>query len=80
MVVANWLSPRHGGEFNLAFFTEFIIGICVISFVLTILAMIGISRKDNQAFFGLGNRQLKRSLSKTIGQSSKVTVHYKFLH
>lgn len=54
MVVANWLSPRHGGEFNLAFFTEFIIGICVISFVLTILAMIGISRKDNQAFFGLG--------------------------
>lgn len=54
MIVANWLSPRHGGEFNLAFFTEFIIGICVISFVLTILAMIGISRKDNQAFFGLG--------------------------
>lgn len=54
IIVANWLAPRHGGEFNLAFFTEFITGICIISLILTILAMIGISRKDTKEYFGLG--------------------------
>lgn len=54
IVVSNFLSPRHGGEFNLAFYGEFITGVVVISAVLTVLAMIGISRKDKEEYFGLG--------------------------
>jgi len=59
MIVANWLAPRHGGEFNAAFFGEFITGLVILSFVLTILAMIGIARKDNKEYFGLGENSVE---------------------
>ncbi len=52
--VSNILAPRHGNEFNLPFYRELIMGICIVSAILTILAMIGISRKDNKEYFGLG--------------------------
>lgn len=54
VVVSNFLSPRHGDVFNLAFFREFLTIVIVISAVYTVLAMIGISRKDNIEYFGLG--------------------------
>ncbi|XJS11663.1 MFS transporter [Aerococcaceae bacterium WGS1372] len=54
VIVSNFIVPRHGGEFNLAFYQEFILGIMVISAILTILAIIGISRKDREEYFGLG--------------------------
>lgn len=59
IVVSNFLSPRHGGEFNLAFYGEFITGVVVISAVLTVLAMIGISRKDKEEYFGLGEQTVE---------------------
>lgn len=59
MIVANWLAPRHGGEFNAAFFGEFITGLVILSFVLTILAMIGIARKVNKEYFGLGENSVE---------------------
>ncbi len=52
--VSNILVPRHGDEFNTAFFTEFLMIIMGISIGLTILAMIGIRRKDRTEYFGLG--------------------------
>lgn len=54
VVVSNFLAPRHGGEFNTAFFTEFLGGVMILSAVLTTLAVIGISRKDRIEYFGLG--------------------------
>ena len=54
VIVSNFLSPRHGGEFNLAFYSEFIWGVMILSAVLTTLAVIGIRRKDRTEFFGLG--------------------------
>jgi Na+/melibiose symporter-like transporter len=53
-LISNFLAPRHGNEFNLAFFGELITIVCVISLIITILAMIGIARKDKKEFFGLG--------------------------
>lgn len=54
VVVSNFLSPRHNDVFDLGFFREFLTIVIVISAVYTILAMIGISRKDNIKYFGLG--------------------------
>lgn len=54
VIVSNFLAPRHGGEFNQAFFTEFLLGVMIISAVLTTLAIIGIRRKDRTEYFGLG--------------------------
>lgn len=59
VIVSNFLSPRHGGEFNLAFYGEFITGIVIISAVLTVLAMIGIARKDKEEYFGLGDNTVE---------------------
>lgn len=53
-IISNFLAPRHNGEFNLPFFRELIVAVCTISFIITILAMIGIARKDKTEFFGLG--------------------------
>ncbi|MGP6139058.1 MULTISPECIES: MFS transporter [unclassified Jeotgalibaca] len=59
VIVSNFLAPRHGGEFNTAFFTEFLGGVMVISAVLTVLAIIGISRKDRTEYFGLGEETVE---------------------
>lgn len=53
-IISNVLAPRHGNEFSLPFFRELLFIVCSVSFVLTILAMIGIRRKDNIEYFGLG--------------------------
>lgn len=53
-IISNVLAPRHGNEFNLPFFRELLFIVCSVSLVLTILAMIGIRRKDNIEYFGLG--------------------------
>lgn len=59
VIVSNFLSPRHGGEFNLAFYGDFITGVVIISAILTILAMIGIARKDTEEYFGLGDQTVE---------------------
>lgn len=59
VIVSNFLVPRHGGEFNLAFYSEFITAIYIISAVLTVLAMIGIARKDREEYFGLGEETVE---------------------
>lgn len=53
-LISNVLAPRHGNEFNMPFFRELIFIACTISFIITILAMIGIARKDTTEYFGLG--------------------------
>lgn len=64
VVVSNFLSPRHGDVFNAAFFREFLTIVMVVSAVYTILAIIGISRKDNIKYFGLGEETVEtKSLS-----------------
>lgn len=59
VVVSNILIPRHGGEFNTGFFREFLTLVIIISIIATILAMIGISRKDNIKYFGLGGNTVE---------------------
>ncbi|XJS11662.1 MFS transporter [Aerococcaceae bacterium WGS1372] len=54
VVVSQFLVPRNGGSFTPEFFKEFLTIVMVGSFILTILAIIGIWRKDNKEFFGLG--------------------------
>lgn len=54
VIVSNFIAPRHGDVFNEAFFAEFLTLVMVVSAVYTILAIIGISRKDNIQYFGLG--------------------------
>ncbi|MDK6804782.1 MFS transporter [Aerococcus sp. UMB7834] len=56
-IVSNLLLPQYQNEYNGDFFTVFIPGICVVSLVLTILAMIGLSRKDQTRYFGLGHEE-----------------------
>lgn len=65
-VVSNLLLPAHGNEYNLAFFSKFIPGVCAISLTLTILAMIGISRKDNVKYFGLGSEEHQKVSLKDV--------------
>lgn len=79
IVVSNFLSPRHGGEFNLAFYGEFITGVVVISAVLTVLAMIGISHKDKEEYFGLGEQTVETKSIKDYWSVIKVIHHYKRL-
>lgn len=54
VLVSQFLVPRNGGSFTPEFFREFLTIVMVGSFILTILAIIGIWRKDNKEFFGLG--------------------------
>lgn len=53
IVVANFLTPMYGG-FTLEFYKVFISGIMIISAILCVLAIIGISEKDNSKYFGIG--------------------------
>ncbi len=57
MFVSNYLAPKHNGQFNLAFFYEMITTYMILSFILTVLAIIGIKRKDNEQYFGTGETQ-----------------------
>ncbi|MGP6138633.1 MFS transporter [Jeotgalibaca sp. A127] len=52
--VSNYLSSKYNGEFGLDFFTEFSTTFMVGSLILTVLATIGIWKKDRTEFFGLG--------------------------
>lgn len=54
--VSNYLSPKHDGEFNLEFFTEFSNTFIIGSLLLTVLATIGIWKKDRTEYYGLGDR------------------------
>ncbi len=54
MYVSNYLVPKNNNEFSLNFFYEMIVTYMILSFILTILAMIGIRRKDNEKYFGTG--------------------------
>lgn len=79
LIISNWLAPRHGGEFGMPFFRELIFGVCAVSIVLTVLAMIGISRKDNKEFFGLGEetvetKSIKDYLSVIKGNKPLITL------
>ncbi len=58
-VISNVLAPRHGNEFSLPFYRELLFLVCGISLVLTVLAMIGIARKDNTKYFGLGENTVE---------------------
>lgn len=61
IIVANFLTPMFGG-FTLEFFRVFITGIMIISAILGILAIIGISEKDNQKYFGIGENTKQTSM------------------
>lgn len=53
IVVNSYLFPRFG-EYNMPFFQFFTRWVMIISFVLTILAIIGIAPKDNVEYWGIG--------------------------
>lgn len=57
--VSNFLVPKHHNEFSMSFFAEFITIVCVLSFLLTILAMVGIAKKDCTEYFGLGKNTVE---------------------
>lgn len=64
VVVANVLLPRHGEQFTTGFFREFLTIVMIVSAIATTLAIIGISRKDNIKYFGLGEDTVEtKSLS-----------------
>lgn len=52
--ISNFLAPRHNGEFNMAFFNELVAIVIIVSIICTVFAVIGISRKDKEEYFGLG--------------------------
>lgn len=54
--ISNFLAPRHDGNFDLPFFNELIAIVIGVSAICTILAVIGISRKDRIEYFGLGEQ------------------------
>lgn len=58
--ISSVLIPKHGG-FNEAFFKEMILIAMTLSFILAILAIIGISGKDKKEYFGLGDATVKTS-------------------
>lgn len=45
--VANYLVPKYGGFTNVDLFLEYVLWVVALSFVCTVLAMIGIASKDN---------------------------------
>lgn len=55
MFVSNYLSPKYGG-FTLGFYQELVMMVVIVSFVLCILACIGIASKDQKQYFGLGEK------------------------
>lgn len=60
------LSNRLGG-YNRADFFDFMVPVAiVISFILTILAIIGISEKDNETYFGLGSHVEKVTIKEYL--------------
>lgn len=59
VVVSQFLVPRNGGSFTPEFFKEFLTIVLVGSAILTILAIIGIWRKDNKEYFGLGENTVE---------------------
>lgn len=58
---SNYLSPKHGG-FTLGFFQELVFTVIIVSLILCILAVIGISSKDQKQYFGLGENTTETSL------------------
>ncbi len=55
ILVANYLEPKHGG-FTQGFFNELLMLALIGAGICTILAMIGIAKKDRTEFFGLGTK------------------------
>ncbi|MGP6146730.1 MFS transporter [Jeotgalibaca sp. A122] len=58
---SNYLEPKYGG-FTLGFFQELVGTVIVVSLILCILAIIGISAKDQKQYFGLGENTTETSL------------------
>jgi len=56
--IANILVPKHGG-FNSGFFTELNTIVIITSAIFTILAVIGIWKKDRLEFFGFAEKNVK---------------------
>lgn len=61
-LVSNILIPKYGG-FTQAFFNEFIMIAIIVSGIMTVLAVFGISQKDKKEFFGLGGNTPKVKFS-----------------
>lgn len=53
--ISNYLSTKYDGSFGLEFFTEFSTTFMIGSLILTVLATIGIWKKDRTEYFGLGD-------------------------
>ena len=49
------------GEYNMEFFKQFLPLIIISSLIFTILAMIGIRRKDNSKYFGIGGESIEHN-------------------
>jgi Na+/melibiose symporter-like transporter len=57
--VSNYLSTKYNGVFGQEFFTEFSITFMIGSLLLTVLATIGIWKKDRTEYYGLGDEDQK---------------------
>lgn len=62
MLVSTYLVPLYGG-FTVEFFRIFITSIIIISAILCVLAVIGISGKDKKEYYGIGEGTVATSLS-----------------
>ncbi|XJS10670.1 hypothetical protein ACF3NG_11240 [Aerococcaceae bacterium WGS1372] len=73
--VANFLAPMFG-RFTLEFFRIFITKIMIISAILGTIAIIGISEKDSQKHFGIGENTRETTM-KDYWVIIKGTAHFK---
>lgn len=57
LFVANYLVPKYGGFTNTDLYMEYVVWVVVISMICTILAMIGIWKKDHDSVYNVRNKQ-----------------------
>ncbi|ESV53752.1 glucuronide permease [Streptococcus agalactiae LMG 14747] len=70
IVVSSYLVKKHGG-FTESFFVELMWDVILISAVLAVVAIIGIWKKDNSKYFGLGGEKNKKTSLKDYWQVIK---------
>ncbi|MGM0902109.1 MAG: MFS transporter [Bacillota bacterium] len=63
VVLASYLVPKYGGQFSEALFTELVTYGVTIGAIFTILAVIGIWKKDRLEYFGFAEKSVKTKFS-----------------
>lgn len=76
--VSVYLVTKYGSFNSAELYKEFVITVCVISLVCTILAVIGIWEKDKQEYFNMGQPELSGKLSEQkVGASGRNDIKFR---